>query len=272
MEKKNSKIGILLLCVSFLLIGIGITFVVLSNNPKLIGKDSDNNKKVNKTTESSKEEILSVDDTLVNELFDSINNAHMECRYEYLYNTDKKITVSDFSDELVFKYGYKKLADEREKQGNNSLYSVGGSFTSDELRSAITSLFGKNYKYTDKSYENFCPPLKYDDTTKKYVIPREPACGGTCGPNYAKKIVKAIKKDNNIEIYVRVIYSSMDSTGKSIYYGDYNETKLLTNIDVDNEGYILDTNKNMIQGSLFKFIFTKEDNNYIYESSQLIKE
>ena len=75
------------------------------------------------------------------------------------------------------------------------------------------------------------------------------------------------KKGNNIELYVRVLFTSLGDTVPTVYYKDVNKTQPLevdkanvVDYNISDETYAL--------GSLYKMTFTLENGHYIFSSSK----
>lgn len=273
-KKENHKRNPLIIC---LLIIISFTLGTISTYYyfEVIKKDYitiENNSK-NETTKNKEQiEILEITDSQVIKLYNNISNAiGYYCDIDDYYK-DEKVTVNNLSEDLALNIAIFQLYNDKKESGQGIKFYKGDSFTSEELNKKITEIFGKNFKYTNKDI-NSCPSFKYDNTTNKYIIEQEPACGGTCGPVNIIKVVKAIKSDNSIEIYVRVLFVDVDENSNIIYYKDYTKTQALTNLEKnDVTGAVKDSDKNLSQGGLYKLTFNKEESNYVFASSEPINQ
>ena len=103
------------------------------------------------------------------------------------------------------------------------------------------------------------------------------ACGGTCGPRDYVKIVKATKTDSKIELNIRVLFrgdEEFKNAGGYSYPKYYKDSKKTIEVDLtrDYENIPLETSENYQKGSLYKMIFTNEDGNYVFTSSELVNE
>lgn len=138
----------------------------------------------------------------------------------------------------------------------------GKNFTEDQLNEKIKEIFGKNYKFEHKNYPS-CPAWNYNAINKTYEYSGD-GCGGSCGQISLRQVVKAIKTDNTIETYVRVLFVNVDK-----YYKDYNKTIEVTDLEKAGDGTVKESANNLAKGSLYKVIFTNEDGHYVFTSSEL---
>lgn len=234
-------------------------------------KNDDN--KVNTTKEDIPEKLIEVDvnSTEIQNLFSNISHGlNSYCGVNYYYQ-DKKILASDLSNDLVFDIVLSQLYNDRKTQGELYPFSqIGDGFTANELDAKIKSTFGKNYSFTHRTI-NSCPVFEYDSVNQKYVINSSPGCGGTCGAANLKKIVKALKNNQTIELYVRVLFAGgVDSID---YYKDYNKTQKVEGLEMDsNNLFPIESDNNVAKGSLYKLTFENEDGNYVFVSSELVNE
>ena len=147
---------------------------------------------------------------------------------------------------------------------------MGDAFTASELETKIRNTFGKNYSFTHRTI-NSCPIFEYDSANQKYVINTPPACGGTCGPTNLKKVVRALKNNQSIELYVRVLFAGGASA--TDYYKDYNKTQKVEGLELDsNTTFPIESDNNVAKGSLYKLTFSNEDGSYVFVSSELVVE
>ena len=234
-------------------------------------KNDDN--KVNTIKEDISEQLVDVDvnSTEIQDLFSNISHGlNSYCGINYYYQ-DKKIFAGDLSNDLVFDIVLSQLYNDRKAQGELYPFSqIGDGFTVNELDEKITSTFGKNYSFTHRTI-NSCPVFEYDSVNQKYVINSSPGCGGTCGAMNLKKVVRALKNDQTIELYVRVLFAGgVDTTD---YYKDYNKTQKVEGLEMDSNNFFpIESDNNVAKGSLYKLTFENEDGNYVFVSSELVNE
>ena len=99
------------------------------------------------------------------------------------------------------------------------------------------------------------------------MISNKATCPTVCNYPTYKRVTKAQKSKSLLVLSVRVLFS--DGTGK--YYKDYSKQNLLTDLVRDANGRYDTYYSNFSQGSLYKMRFVKEDNNYVFESSELVE-
>lgn len=144
-----------------------------------------------------------------------------------------------------------------------------GSFSEAQVDSAVDQIFGKNYSFSHGSLDS-CPVTTYDATTKTYSFTNA-GCGNTSGPGDEIKIVKAIKNNKRVELYLRIVFLGDDGS----YYKDYNKTQVADVLTSENEmigKYMLEMDSNYAKGALYKMVFTLEDQNYVFVSSEPVSE
>lgn len=263
-KKRNPLITILLMLLC-LALGAGGTYYYFE-----IYCDKDNNDKIETTTEKEEKdnEIESLE--TVNEeavtLYNNIYNANYS-GIDDIYFTAKKVEAKDIENNLAFATALTIMQNNLIEKGNKNPYTnIGDGFTEAELQNQVALLFGEKYEMKNQDY-NGCPPFKYDSANKKYSIESIPGCGFEQGPGNPKRIVKVLKTNDDIEIYVRILFLGSD-TNTFKYYKDSTKTQLITGIKADSEGLALETEENLVKGGLYKITFTKENSNYIFVSSE----
>lgn len=273
-ERKKNK-GLIMLVVILVLALIMTTGYIVYDKfiagGEVEEKNDDN--KVNTIKEDISEQLVDVDvnSTEIQDLFSNISHGlNSYCGINYYYQ-DKKIFAGDLSNDLVFDIVLLQLYNDRKAQGELYPFSqIGDGFTVNELDEKITSTFGKNYSFTHRTI-NSCPVFEYDSVNQKYVINSSPGCGGTCGAMNLKKVVRALKNDQTIELYVRVLFAGgVDTTD---YYKDYNKTQKVEGLEMDSNNFFpIESDSNVAKGSLYKLTFENEDGNYVFVSSELVNE
>lgn len=273
-ERKKNK-GLIMLVVILVLALIMTTGYIVYDKfiagGEVEEKNDDN--KVNTIKEDISEQLVDVDvnSTEIQDLFSNISHGlNSYCGINYYYQ-DKKIFAGDLSNDLVFDIVLSQLYNDRKAQGELYPFSqIGDGFTVNELDEKITSTFGKNYSFTHRTI-NSCPVFEYDSVNQKYVINSSPGCGGTCGAMNLKKVVRALKNDQTIELYVRVLFAGgVDTTD---YYKDYNKTQKVEGLEMDSNNFFpIESDNNVAKGSLYKLTFENEDGNYVFVFSELVNE
>ena len=273
-ERKKNK-GLIMLVVILVLVLIMTTGYIVYDKfiagGEVEEKNDDN--KVNTIKEDISEQLVDVDvnSTEIQDLFSNISHGlNSYCGINYYYQ-DKKIFAGDLSNDLVFDIVLSQLYNDRKAQGELYPFSqIGYGFTVNELDEKITSTFGKNYSFTHRTI-NSCPVFEYDSVNQKYVINSSLGCGGTCGAMNLKKVVRALKNDQTIELYVRVLFAGgVDTTD---YYKDYNKTQKVEGLEMDSNNFFpIESDNNVAKGSLYKLTFENEDGNYVFVSSELVNE
>lgn len=135
----------------------------------------------------------------------------------------------------------------------------------EDFTKEVKKYYGENYNFNVESLVNVQGLAYYkyvDGVFKKYSN----NWGGTCGPVSSYRYSDAKKDGDNLEIYVYVVFNGLDDNGLSdgSYYVDYTRTKRIENF---NWSYDDDYRK----GSLYKFTFKLENDNYVFVSSEPAK-
>lgn len=225
------------------------------------------------STEDGREKLVEVDvnSVEIQTLFTNISTSFASYCEVSNYYQDKKVLVSDLPNDLVFDIVLSQIYREKQSQGEKYPFSqIGDAFTVSELETKIRSTFGKNYSFMHRTI-NSCPVFEYDSVNQKYVINTPPACGGASGPKNLKKVVRALRSDQTLELYVRVLF--VDGTNAIDYYKAYNKTQKVEGLEIDpNTAEPLENDNNFAKGSLYKLIFNNEDGSYVFVSSELVNE
>jgi len=270
-EKKSSKSNVVVIVLLVLVIlGLGGYILydkVLVKKPNQDVEEKDNE---NKDKTEDKVENLEVTGDFVSGLVDGISSG-IDCkdyREEYLFDT--KFYAKNYSNEAIYNLVLHNMFDE--VAANNNFVS----FSADKVTTEVSKLVGKDYKFEHKTYDT-CPTWEYDSSAMLYKAPTYSACGCTTGPyRNLYSTVKAEKIGDVVNIYQRVIFVDT-SNGKG--YKDKAKTKEITDLvrnTVDNYGNPSDSIKedasNLSKGTLYKLVFEKENDNYIFVSSEAVSE
>lgn len=252
--KKNIVIAILIIALVGAVGYIGYDKVWSEKNPK------QTNEKQKEIETEPKEEVLETTDQVVLNAMNKINSAWgYYCGTDSVYMTTKKVTAADISNDFAYVTVMNKLATD-----------TNSPVPASRLDQAIDETFGKDYQFEHKNYSS-CPMYSYDAATGNYNFVGS-ACGGTCGPTNIKEIVKAIKKDQTLEIYIRVIFSNPEiAEGERYSYcKDSNLEQIVGYLSYEDRIYNEEQVTDLVsKGSLYKFTFKLEDGNYVFYSSEL---
>ncbi|MBQ6538893.1 MAG: hypothetical protein IJL76_01290 [Bacilli bacterium] len=177
------------------------------------------------------------------------------CGLSSYYFTNNKVSISDLGGDVLFKIAVKQIV------GDD--YRV--NFSLDSVTAKLKNTFGKKIQFKAQTY-NIIPIYNYNYDTSTYEYQNDTGMVKVCtGDKNLVRVVKAEKKDNKLEVQVRVIFNKSGN-----YYSDPTFSNQLTNLEkIGNTISMSDTN--MRQGSLYKIIFNKENNHYIFISSDLVR-
>lgn len=279
-EKKptNNNITTIVLLV-LIIVGL-VTYIAYNQGFILKKKTETKEKKVEVTEEVNKEEqenveYLEVTDPIVTSLYYNLttsNSTYCGKGRVSEFFTDKKVTVNDINDELaadiMLHYLFNSGVSPEAKT----------TFTKKEALEAIKKIFGKSYSFETKKI-NGCQVVNYDNKKEIYTITKS-NCTGRCPTDYNRtRIVKALKNASSIEIYVRTIFVGDEDKTKETkhseayynYYKDYNKKKLIE-VERDYDNSVIENEITFSKGSLYKIVFTKENSNYVFTSSEPVNE
>lgn len=268
-NKKGHPVLVTILLILFLVGGTALGWYFSGYINKFLNKEETKTEKKEpkEVTKASDEEIspnsLYIKNLISDYDFYSLSNADV---YSALYSKDK-VEVKDLDDIYLRAIAAKKA--------NKSLSGV--NFSSDEFKDAVTLLFGNQLTLEDKSISNgkSCVNIQYDSSTK-YYSEGETACGGAALPTLERKIIKAVKKQDTIEVNVAVAILSGDPAVNKVFK-TYNES----NDDQNNLGEVVegatkdtfDIDKDYTKLNQYKYTFNydKDNNNYYLTTIELIK-
>lgn len=281
MEEKESfkKSNIGLICFLVLLLGIcvgGFGFFAYDKFFNEASKEENTNIDIETNSESDEKknvEVLNVTDQLVLDTYKRLRVPVVNCVSTWEFFVGDGITAKDVDEDTAKKLAIDVIRAKKAALGEtNIFYKKGDGFTKQELREAVTYLFGESYSYRDAAITGNCPSFEYDTTNEKYLLPNDSACGCTSGSGNMDGILSAKKNGENLEINVGVVFFNRQDGN---YYKDYENTQIINDlVKVSHEPgapaeYSLE---NMAKGSIYKFTFKKgKDNNYYFVKSELVK-
>ena len=177
------------------------------------------------------------------------------CGLSGYYFNNNKVGVSDISGDILFRIAVKQIV------GND--YRV--NFSVDSVKSKIKNTFGSKVQFSAQTY-NIIPVYQYNVDTATYEYQNDNGIVKVCnGDKNLVRVVKVAKSDKKLEVQVRVIFNR-----NGAYYSDSTGNNQLTNLERQGN-FVLESDYNMKQGSLYKVIFNKENNHYIFVSSELVR-
>ena len=280
MEKKTNR-GLICLVVVLIIICLVLTGFILVD--KGIIKFGSNKEKVVEKVKKNNFEELAVDDKLVTQSLAKIN-----WKIEDFYKNDK-LVVSDIDNDVILSIAFASIVSE-----NKDVSAV----STVDLDKNIKNIFGSKTKYTtsnsvDVSYAFIgCSRFTYDEKDSLYTREILGCDAGWRFNGIVSKVNKALKYDDRIEIYQKAMYytSGSESTGPletiDFYKAnvtsnpegtDYYDKSALIAENVKNPGSGTEFTKTMNlddyyeKADTYKIIFTKENNNYVFTSIEILK-
>lgn len=254
---------VVLIVIILALVGYLVYDKVFADSIKKDEKDTvlTEKKKEKEEKEEVKTEELDVNSTEVQSLYTNLTTGHSQYGGIWDYFKDQTVRSQDIPDFIVSSIALSRLSE----SGVINL-SAQNRFSASEIDRVVDQIFGKNYRYIHSTIQG-CPVFFYDASTNMYTSDI-PQCGGTSGPGNEAKVVKALKKGDKLEIYTRVVFMTPSSIGSDYtYYKDYNHTQVVE-VSRDSMNAMLRENTNYEKGTLYKMVFTLEDGNYVFVSSE----
>ena len=204
---------------------------------------------------------------------DLSNNWMSEDYYGYLFKQDT-LKVEDMSDELktaVALYPEDKKCDESCYSGQTE------TIKGDNVKVQFEKTFGKiEYKPTDVKAFDCTGAYKYQDNN---FVKQSHDCGtaGSSHDIYDYTIIKALKEENNLDIYVKVAFEYFEfniegdengEVNKSTYtiYSDFGKQNKIDQILASEYDFNSVLNKYSDKLPVYKLHFEKEENDYSFKS------
>lgn len=170
-----------------------------------------------------------------------------------IYVTDKKVETKDI-DSLALYHVIEK----------NDFYGKKASFSLTEAMASLKKYFYGTIHFDPNSIDYndvSCPAYQYDSESQTFNK-QQTACGGTCGPVYYN-VIQEEKVNDTLKVTIKVLFFDYDNKGNTIYYSDYQHTKVIGELDADPKE-LYD------QGSSYLFTFQLVDGSYAFVSSEPI--
>lgn len=271
MEKK-SNVGVVILVIVLMLICLCGGYFLSAKNIVNVGKKD--KQEVEKPeikkddADCPKVEAVDVSSEEVSKLVAMTMNEHgAYCGFYKLY-TDKKVTPKDLDEKDIARMVLNKVLS---LKGNTK---EGQTYTKEEFEDAAHAMFGKDFEFKHVTIGT-CPTFTYDSSKGIYTEGVH-ACGGTCGPSNISRVVKAVRTDKGMDIYVKMLfigYMVNGDTNNHDYYTDYKLTKKTKyNASDMMNRLIYEYDEITSQGSLYKISYAQEDNNYYLVSVEPVSE
>lgn len=264
-EKKRSKwfLVTILLMILCLGIGIGITYFYLEVYRNTVTTTEEEQ---NDDSNAAIEEEISPTSLFVKELISNYDYETMSETeiFEVLYNKDK-IYVKDLEESYLRALAVKKA--------NQWVEGIG--FSSEEFQDSVVMLFGSQVllKDQDFSLRNACIEIQYDSQNKFYTAVETDGCGSTTVYSMQRKIIKAIKKENSMEINVAVAIIN-DNTKKIFrgYDSSLSENAGIDEVDgITKDTFDIDKDYSKLNQYKYTFNYDSDNNNYYLVSVELEK-
>ena len=247
--------------------GVGTAILIVILFLALIGlvgyiiyTKGNDNKTDNTSTATTTNVNLSIDDEKVINSYGVITSSYFD-QIKGSYFVGKSITAKDIPNDTV----YVVAATDILKDKNMGVLDDGASFTVEELNKKVDELYGTDYELPIQHYG--CPIYDYNESTQTFTK-SELGCGFEAQANgLIDQVVMAEEKNNELYVYVRVIYTTTDiESGNATYFSDYEKTNSIKEAYYDNQLSLSDISK----GSLYKLTFAEKEGTFQFKSSELV--
>ncbi len=219
-----------------------------------------NNDTTDKTSTTTKTAVnLSIDDEKVINSYGVITSSYFH-EIVGVYFVGKSITAKDVPNDAA----YVVAATDILKDKNMGVLDDGASFTVEELNKKVDELYGTDYELPIQHYG--CPIYDYNESTQTFTK-SELGCGFEAKENVLfDQVVMAEEKDNELNVYVRVLYGTYNFEKQTTtYFSDYGKTNAIGEF-YDNKLSLSDIAK----GSLYKLTFAEKEGTFQFKSSELV--
>lgn len=256
-NKKGVIITIILMIICLIVGSTSTYFIVNKSKKETIKTD---NKEIKEKGKEEKSEEISPDSIYVRELISNYDNDSISYPYyKYLYSSNK-IIIKELDEDFL-----KILA---AKKANNNL--VQANFSGDRFQESVKQLYGDQVKFenADISFDKGCIKLIYDEDDDIYRS-KIGECASTTNVFLNRKITKAVKKDNKIEVNIAISYT----VDKDIYRDyDFNEKEGIEKLEDTNiDTFDIDKNYTGLNQFKYTFVYDKENLNYYLTTVEKIK-
>lgn len=263
-ESKKKKPNVLIVLIIIIAIGCIAFGCVLSINNILNDKgQSQNANTIEETNTENQNEQAETSFTKDKNEYEVLIGKYMRgnppsnCGSIETFAKDKIVTANDINNLYAANtVTYNEPYNEEDRPDTISLKD----FTKE-----VKKYYGENYEFNAETLVDVKGLAGYiynDGVFKK----RSNNWGGTCGFASSYRYNDVKKVNDKLEIYVYVVFSGKTSDGldDGTYYADYNRTNKIEKFDLFND-------EDYKKGTLYKFTFKLENNNYIFVSSESVK-
>ena len=269
--KKNSIKYIALII--FIVVGLfGIYYLTSKVVPTNKG-DSNKTKKVKTTNDVV---LYDGDEEFINKLISRLSTTSSMCYDVEYFANNKRVSVNDVTNDRAFNIVMRKLIDE----ARNSNKELESTMSIIEFRKYVSEVFGKDYKFDPNNLSSsgnglVCGGYVFDSSSNMFIIPTFGGCGGSCGPvDTVFKVKSAILDGDILTVKVKVAFSnknitSYEDNNQYYYFRDYERTQM---IPTDLMLYDKLTDDGFNMASTYEYTFKNEDGNYVFVSSELVKD
>lgn len=208
-------------------------------------------------------EKLDINSDLVKELYNQVNPSDDAMVLSRLYSSNGTIP-----NEYALAIGIKKYI--------NSQNAYVETISKEDIEKNIKDILGSSYEINHQGVfiltDSYCR-FDYDDQEEQYN--NLSGCGGDWYNKFYRKVIKATKKKDKIEIIEKSIYVN------NMWDDDYSHVTIYNNIiDKKQIEYYEDNPEKtreisiddyLDKSSTYKYIFEKENDHYIFKKLELVK-
>lgn len=222
---------------------------------------SKQNSKKTTTTKKVETEEISVDSYLIKSLVDRMHYS-LGTNSELLLYANEITKPSD----LEGNYLNNLIVMEAKRE----ILGTEGELTKENLNIALTTLFGSDSN-VEIPTEDFgvCPLYKYNSKEEKFTE-QDGECTFTTNLGIEKKLVKAVKSNEKIEIYEAVAFTDKDAN--KVYKKVDSSLKLSEEVeDIESDKFIIERDYEKVNQYKYTFTYDEDNGNYIFDSIEIVK-
>lgn len=259
-KKGPNKFVIIILMILCLLLGSVTTYFVMNQYTKTTSSKKTTSTKVVKKEDN---EEISPDSIYIKSLisdYDYITSTNALEIYDKLYSSDKT-NIKDIDEDYLKALAFRKIESITSKK----------EISEEEFNDSLKLLFGDQVSYENKDFsiDKGCYSAEYNKDDMTYTI-KEGECGSSYTKSIQRKIVKASKTNDKLEVSVAVAILDTD-TNK--VYTNYKDNTLTDEVEgVTEKDFSIDKNYTKLNQYKYTFKYDRENMYYYLTSIEKIKD
>lgn len=214
MEEKRSNVGLIIVCITFIIISIGLAGFIAYDKFYNKEKEEDSTFIDNCAKATKQEEIEKITLAEVKELFGSMNNRAGTYLFNTLVNHE---SLKQLTNEEILEYAFYLL----DVDADVNL------FESSELEDVLANSFLGDLKFTNGDIKDSAgfTIYSYDSSSKSYIMQSNPGHGGTGGITFFGIDYDFYEENGKYYLIRYGVYNTYHDLGPNAaeYYGKYED-------------------------------------------------